>query len=422
MDEDDPIGRARSALGAQLAALRKAVGLSQHELAGRIDGYGRSTVANVERGRQNVAADFWRRTDVVLSTGGSLARGHERLRDLVREDRVEAARSAGDNYDAVLGVGGARGGLPWSGLADGAARPADVGSAGGMSGAFRAADRQVGGLHLYANVIRYLRSDIGPAIVAARRGQAAEMLRAAASFEGMAGWMALDAGRRDLATAHLRHALRLANAAEDGPLQADILAGMSHVALRLGNAPEACRLALAGLDRPDVAGSRRLRARLIALEARGLGCLGDRPAARRQLGLACDLLKEPEPSESRWLGHFDVGSMAAEAAACLTDVGDIRAAMRHAEEALRLRGGDRARSRSLTLLSMSMLHVLDRDLEAACARGLDALNASRTVSSALVAAEFARLRSALEPHRRAAAVRTLLTRMDPPRRRSPAAR
>src|SRR4051794_3082616 len=50
--------QARLALGRQLAAARKAAGHTQHTLA-PLTLCGRSTIANVERGRQSVGRDFW---------------------------------------------------------------------------------------------------------------------------------------------------------------------------------------------------------------------------------------------------------------------------------------------------------------------------------------------------------------------------
>lgn len=407
MDADDPVGRARQALGEQLAALRRAAGYSQHAFAQRIDGYGRSTVANVERGRQNVASDFWRRADAALGTDGTLVRGHDRLSDLVRAARTDAARSAGDRYAAL--IGGGRPDLePRSG---GTAHPPGVASAQAMSRAFRAADRQVGGRYLYPSVIRYLRSDIGPAIVAAPRRHATDMLRAAASFECMAGWMAHDAGRNDLAGGHFRHALRLARAAEDTTLLIDILAGLSHLALRSGDPREARRFAQAGLDRLKTGQTGRLGARLTVLDARGKACLGDAAGARRSLGVAVDLLDAAARDRPGWLGLFDHGSMAADAAACLRELGDLRGAKRHAEEALRLRSGDRARSRTLALISLSTLHVLDRDVDAGCAVAIEALACAQDVSSALVSADFGQLQAALRPHGGIPDVRDLLARI-----------
>ena len=80
MTEPRRIGELRLALGRQLAAYRKAANYSQHQLAPLV-GYGRSTVANVEVGRQQVPRAFWLRCDDVadqtlgVQIGKSLA-GH----------------------------------------------------------------------------------------------------------------------------------------------------------------------------------------------------------------------------------------------------------------------------------------------------------------------------------------------------------
>jgi tetratricopeptide (TPR) repeat protein len=86
------IASARQALGRQLAALRQAAGLNQADLAARIVGYGRSTVANVEIGRQNVRRDFWQRCDRVLGTQ-DLVPGYDQIQVLVRRRREEAAQA-----------------------------------------------------------------------------------------------------------------------------------------------------------------------------------------------------------------------------------------------------------------------------------------------------------------------------------------
>ncbi len=53
MRESDAIENARRVLGAKLAAYRRAAGYNQAEFASLID-YSRSTIANVETGRQHV--------------------------------------------------------------------------------------------------------------------------------------------------------------------------------------------------------------------------------------------------------------------------------------------------------------------------------------------------------------------------------
>jgi DNA-binding XRE family transcriptional regulator len=76
--EPEAIANARCTLGVQLAACRRAVGLSQAQLAEKI-GFSRSTIANVETGRQHVPRGFWESADTAVSAGGSLVAAHEEL-------------------------------------------------------------------------------------------------------------------------------------------------------------------------------------------------------------------------------------------------------------------------------------------------------------------------------------------------------
>jgi hypothetical protein len=59
--------QARLALGRELAAARRAAGYTQATFAPLV-GYSRSTVGNVETGRQHVPRTFWGRCDQVLGT------------------------------------------------------------------------------------------------------------------------------------------------------------------------------------------------------------------------------------------------------------------------------------------------------------------------------------------------------------------
>src|SRR6266542_2579340 len=76
--EPEEVTEARRDLGARLARLRHAKGISQHRFA-PLTHYGRSTVANVETGRQKASRDFWQRCDELLSTGGVLVRAFDDL-------------------------------------------------------------------------------------------------------------------------------------------------------------------------------------------------------------------------------------------------------------------------------------------------------------------------------------------------------
>src|SRR6266581_7984700 len=84
-------GKARAELGAELAAYRRAAGCSQARLA-QLTGYSRSTIANVETGRQHVPRDFWERADAVLRTGGVLAAGYDQSETAASRRLRAAAR------------------------------------------------------------------------------------------------------------------------------------------------------------------------------------------------------------------------------------------------------------------------------------------------------------------------------------------
>jgi Helix-turn-helix domain len=71
-------------LGRQLAALRRAAGLTQVEL-GALAGYSRTAVSVAEIGRQPYSRDFWQACDKALDTGGVLTDG---------ADEIGAVRSA----------------------------------------------------------------------------------------------------------------------------------------------------------------------------------------------------------------------------------------------------------------------------------------------------------------------------------------
>jgi tetratricopeptide (TPR) repeat protein len=81
------------ALGRQLSECRRAAGLSQVQLA-PLAGYSRSTVANVETGRQHVPRDFWTGCDTALRTGDTFARAYDEIETAQRRDRLPAVIAA----------------------------------------------------------------------------------------------------------------------------------------------------------------------------------------------------------------------------------------------------------------------------------------------------------------------------------------
>ena len=74
-----PSGDAAHALSRALAALRRAVGLTQPELAA-LTGYSVTTVGHAETGRLWQSRAFWEKADLVLAVDGELTRRYDAYR------------------------------------------------------------------------------------------------------------------------------------------------------------------------------------------------------------------------------------------------------------------------------------------------------------------------------------------------------
>ncbi len=84
------VATAKLALGAKLAAFRHAAGLNQHGLA-KLVITSRSSIANIESGRQVSTRDLWERCDAVLKADGALVHGYGQLCALqTRQHREDA--------------------------------------------------------------------------------------------------------------------------------------------------------------------------------------------------------------------------------------------------------------------------------------------------------------------------------------------
>ena len=92
------IDRAFKEIGLRLRQRRIEAKLSQQQVANATT-YSRSTVANVETGRQNITRDFWDRADQALAAEGSLIGEFDRICELKRRLRLkqieERTRPAG---------------------------------------------------------------------------------------------------------------------------------------------------------------------------------------------------------------------------------------------------------------------------------------------------------------------------------------
>jgi tetratricopeptide (TPR) repeat protein len=263
--------------------------------------------------------------------------------------------------------------------------------------AFRTADLQVGGGHLYASVLSYLQTHIAPRLFGSDNAGTDVVFTAATALTEMAGWMAHDSGRDALAEQHFDRSLTLANAGNDTQLTAHIFSSKSHLANHGGRPNEAIRLARQG--RESLRGrstNPELQARLLAMEALGFAGLREATECTRLLVQAEKTLETSvSESPSQWVSGFDEGSLAGEAARCMRQLGDLAEARRQAERVVRLRPRNRARSRAFgQLILASVLIDLGR-LDEACVVTQEVLDSTQSLGSFLIIRQLNDLKKSL---------------------------
>ncbi|MFH9964908.1 XRE family transcriptional regulator [Streptomyces mirabilis] len=284
--------------------------------------------------------------------------------------------------------------------------------------AFREADRQTGGGRLYSAVTQHLRDRIGPRLV--DTGTGPHIFAAAAALTEMAGWMAHDSGRDEVAARHFTRALPLARTSGDAALAANVAASSSHLALQAGDPAAAAHWAQTGLDITQ-RGTRipSLTARLHTMQARALAAAGQHAPAGRALAQAHAILDASAATRTThpWVSPFDAAALASESALVHRDMGRYTDAMSHAKQAVSLREASRARSLALSRIALADLHLRRDDLDAAVSVGDELLaTTAPTLGSVRVMHQLDGLRRQLEPRNGYQPVRDFLTRLDQARR------
>ncbi len=277
--------------------------------------------------------------------------------------------------------------------------------------AFRNADRATGGGRLYSAVLTHLRERVAPRLVDLGDGQ---VFASAAAMTEMAGWMAHDSGRDQVAQAHFARALSLAHASGDTALTANIAASSSHLALQSGDPAAAVHWARTGLHTADKGPCvPSLIARLHAMQARALAVTRQPAEAEQELELARALLQDaPVGVTHPWVSPFDAAALASETAEALRDTGRLRQAVEYAQEAVGLRGAERARSLALSRITLIGLQVQCGDLDAALAVGEELLaTTAPTLSSIRVVQQLNSLSQQLGHRESYPPVRKFLRRL-----------
>jgi hypothetical protein len=373
--ESDAIEAARHALGARLAAYRRAAGYSQAQLA-KLTITSRSSVANVETGRQHVSRQFWASADAVLHADGDLTQASDAVEAAAQQDLAMAARQSGP---LQLVLPGAAVGSP--GFASPALAPVSSAEAGTWTDmlaaaadrarehAARAAVTEIGPgtiEQLTADVTRLSRAYVSapplPLFAAMQQslGQVHEALgrRAypaqARDLHFLAGALcalmanaSLDLGREETTDDLARAAWTHAQVIDHGPLMGWARGTQALAAIWDGRHADAIQRAEDGLGDVGTGGG---RVRLHAVRARALAAHGDFADARAAITAASQARAGTVPDDLHGgLGGefaFDDAKLAYYQALTLTDDHDPVALGHAAQAAIRLYQALPARARS----------------------------------------------------------------------------
>ena len=442
-----------STLGAELAAYRRAAGYTQAEFA-ELTEYSRSTIANVETGRQHVSRDFWERADRILRTGGVLAAGYDETESAARRQLRAAARGVSTSRQARVWQlrSGAAPDVSSTGKVDGAGAPArsasmsfwpadqqapwplptqtapadlsllpetlpargrparrprdnprpisqgDVARLVSMRQHLKAIDNAHGGGAALPMADGYLRCEVLPLLNGSLGDPMSRALIAVvAQFQHDVGWMAYDVGQQPLATQYFHSALRFAHAAGNRLLGGRILAAMSHQAIHLGHPRQAIDFAQAARNITRQMATPRTVAMLAAMEACAHAAAGDAQQSWHALGDAAEALPlVVDRSEPEWL-DFDEGGYLGHAARAYRDLGRPREAEEYAAKSVGLcqRGHSRTRAQRTTIQATAHLSMGEVDAAAAAAERV--VREAWNLHSGHVFGEVAQLVSAIAP-------------------------
>lgn len=427
--EQQEIVDRRRALGARLAVFRQAANLTQGQLAAQVF-VDRTTIAHMERGQHRGTPQLWQAIDTAVAAEGALLASHTALTTEAatraahaHSETLAAIRAQADTLrtqgDEQIASSVQLGFTSFTGFAQGGdggvAEPPSITVIRAMSESFQLADRRLGGGLLYAQVVRYIRAEIAPALLDPPHGTPApDLFSAAASFAEFAGWMAHDSGRNQKARAHFGHAYHLAAAASNPALSANVCASLAHLAIQLGKSDDAIRIATAGLPWATQAQhTDHLVARLHAMRARAFAQQGDDLECRRSLAAAQHALSDSHDSSAAgWIAGFDQASLAAEAALCLYTLGALAEAETEARTVISVRNGDRIRSRALGQLTLARILYRAGRAEEAAMIGAEVCAVAPTLNSARVHGGLTALGKTLSQGRSTPEVRSFLASVE----------
>ncbi|MET9344338.1 hypothetical protein [Nonomuraea sp. NPDC003804] len=290
---------------------------------------------------------------------------------------------------------------------------ADISAIHEVTRSFGELDNRFGGGRVRSAVVKYLDTSVTPLLRDGSYGESTgkRLASAAAELTRLAGWMAYDLEQHGLAQRYLIQALRMARGADDDGLGGEILAGMSHQALYMGQPAHALDLARAAQQSALRSGIHTLMSSCHVLEAHAHAGLGDKRSCAASLAAASRAFDRRTPGEEpAWLAYFDEAYLAAKFAHCYRDLGEGARAVQYARRSLDMDGRYvRGRMFNLSLLSAGLLQC--GELEEACTTATEALGLAGELQSVRTRSYALDLRRRLEPYRSEPSVVTLNERV-----------
>ncbi|MGK5533082.1 regulator [Streptomyces sp. URMC 129] len=285
----------------------------------------------------------------------------------------------------------------------------DIAALRSVADLFRTLDQAYGGGHARQALVRYLEHELEPMLRGSYGEQTGRRLfSAAADLTRLAGWTAYDIAAHGLAQRYFVQALRLAQAAGDRSYGSYVLVSMSRQAVYLGHGREAVQLARVAQQGMASSVAPVVQALLHAVEARGHGLLGEVRSCTAALARAERALESARPGDDApaWARFFDEAQLADEFGHCHRDLQQYRAAARHAERSLQLRGPAYARSRLFCRVVLACARLGLGDVDQACTLAAEAAQQATEMRSVRAHEYLQDFERRLEPFRDAAAVRT----------------
>ncbi|MFI6479680.1 hypothetical protein ACIBH1_17235 [Nonomuraea sp. NPDC050663] len=285
----------------------------------------------------------------------------------------------------------------------------DVAAIQEVTRSFSELDNRFGSGRVRSSVVKYLDTAVAPLLADGSYSETTGRALAGAASEltRLAGWMAYDLEQHGLAQRYLIQALRLARSADDHSLGSEILSGMAHQAIYMGQPSHALDLARAAQLSAQRSGHSTLLSAAWVLEAHAHAGLNDSRACSAALSSAeAAFESRSADSEPSWLGYFDSAYLSAKFSHCFRDLGEGVNAVRFARRSLDMDGRYvRGRMFNLSLLAGGLLQC--GEIEEACTAAAEAFSVAGELQSARSRSYAADLRRRLQPYRNVASVRAL---------------